>query len=421
MIPIFIIVGIISTIGIFINPIFGLVLTVILIPISTQLTLGGSFLGIFSMVTPIKIIGSLTFISTLIHYGAKKSVWDLLKKPQIRYFLLFLAWIFISGFTQPGFASRENFTIFISNAMLGVIILILVRDIKKLRLVLWLIIITILIICTQAVLSYTGIKRAGGTGYGPNEFAIMILPFIAVTFYMVSAEKNKMLKFILLGIMAIIFFALFSTVSRGGIVGLGGMLLISTFKAKKKILAIISVCIMVFLFINVMPQNLRERFGKTQVTAKYGTGDGDIDSTTRRYNLSLAAWRMFRAHPIFGVGVGNYFYQNRDYVPVSPGRAHNMYLEMMAELGIIGIILFLSVIFYTFRSLNRIIKTNSKLNGYAKGFYVGLAGFLIAGVFLHAQTDRILWFFIFISVALEQIYLKEKINRKRQPTKKEKQ
>jgi len=406
----YLIIGLATAIGILISPLFGLGLTLILIPISTQLTMGGSFLGIFTMVTPIKIIGTLTFISALIHKSGQKGAWDFFRKPQIKYFFLFLIWIFISGLTQPGFASRENFTMFISNTILGITIFLLLRDIKKLRSMLWLITISIFFICLQTVLSYIGIERAGGTGYGPNEFAIAILPFIATTLYMAISEKNRTLKLTLLVIMVVIFMALISTVSRGGIVGLGGMLLIALFKSKRKIITIIAICAAIILFINFMPQNLRERFTKTQVSVQaYGTGDGDIDSTTRRYYLVQAGWRIFLEHPLFGIGVGNYYYENRNYAPVHPGRAHNMYIEIMAELGIIGIFLFLGTIFFTLKGLNEIIKSKSPLTGYAKGFYMGLVGFLIAGIFLHAQQDRILWFLIFMSTVLERIYEKDYI------------
>lgn len=404
MIPVFIVIGMTTAIAIFISPLFGLALTFILIPISTQLTMGGSFLGIFSMVTPIKIIGSLTFLSTLVRYGSSKGTWGFIKKPQVRFFLFFLAWIFFSGFAQPGFATRENFTAFISNSILGITVLILIKNIKRFRLLLWLIIISISFICIQTALSSLANVRAGGTGYGPNEFAIAILPFIAISFYMSLTEKNKILKFILVGSTAVIFMAMISTVSRGGIVGLAGMFLIAIFKSRKKIIAIILVCIVAAIFINTIPENLRERFSKTQITANgRGTGDGDIDSTTRRYYLAQAGWKIFLTHPLFGIGIGNYFYENRWYAPVHPGIAHCMYLEIMSELGAIGIILFLGIIFHTFKSLNRIIKANNIFSGYARGFYIGLVGFLIAGIFLHAQQDRILWFLIFMSAALENI------------------
>lgn len=407
---VYLIIGLSAAIVILVSPLFGLGLTLILIPISTQLTMGGSFLGIFSMVTPIKIIGTLTFISALIHKSGQKGAWDFFRKTQIKYFFLFLTWIFISGFTQPGWASRENFTMFIANTILGITIILLLRDIKKLRSMLWLITISIFFICLQTILSYIGIERAGGTGYGPNEFAIAILPFIAITFYMAISEKNKLLKLISIGIMVIIFLALISTVSRGGIIGIAGMLLFALFKSKQKLITIIAIFIVVILFINFMPQNLRDRFSKTKVSEHaLGTGDGDIDSTTRRYYLTQAGWRMFLEHPLFGIGIGNYYYENRNYAPVHPGRAHNMYIEIMAELGIIGIFLFLGTIFFTLKGLNGIIKSKSPLTGYAKGFYIGLVGFLIAGILLHAQQDRILWFIIFMSAALERIYEKNLI------------
>ena len=406
MISIFIGVGIPLAIGILMSPLFGLALTVILIPISTQQTLGGSFLGLFSMVTPIKIIGSLTFISTLMHYGSKKEAWDFLKKPQIRFFFLFLIWIFISGFAQPGFAARENFTMFISSAILGVIILILLQEIKKFRLVLRLIIVTMFFICIQAVLSWAGVDRAEGTGYGPNEFAIMILPFIAITLYMAISEKG-MLRILSFISCTVIFLALLSTISRGGIIGFFAMILIAGVKAKSKIKAILLILVFSAIIVNIMPKQVWERFEKIKV--EENSKEQDIGGTTRRYFLAKAAWQIFCDHPVFGIGIGNYYYECSRYQPVYAGRAHNMYLEIMAELGTVGITLFLGVILYTFKALNRVIKSKSVISGYAKGLFIGLVGFLVAGIFLHAQQDRVLWFLVFMSTALGRIHEKNYI------------
>ena len=112
---------------------------------------------------------------------------------------------------------------------------------------------------------------------------------------------------------------------------------------------------------------------------------------------------MFLEHPLVGVGVGNYYYECRKYAPIFAGRAHTTYLEIMAELGIIGIFLFLGILFSTFKTLKKIIRSNSPISGYARGLYIGLAGFLIAAIFLHAQQEKALWFVIFMAAALEQI------------------
>jgi O-antigen ligase len=54
-----------------------------------------------------------------------------------------------------------------------------------------------------------------------------------------------------------------------------------------------------------------------------------------------AGWRMFRAHPLVGVGPGNY---NAAYPDVavfpwyaSRGHAHNYYIHLAGELGVFGL------------------------------------------------------------------------------------
>src|SRR5262249_49066321 len=53
-----------------------------------------------------------------------------------------------------------------------------------------------------------------------------------------------------------------------------------------------------------------------------------------------AGWRMFRAHPLVGVGPGNYTPAYADFAVfpwyASRGHAHNYYLHMAAEAGLLG-------------------------------------------------------------------------------------
>ena len=54
----------------------------------------------------------------------------------------------------------------------------------------------------------------------------------------------------------------------------------------------------------------------------------------------FAAWNMFSANPWLGVGIGNYgvvypLFGLREW-PFSLGHAHNFYLNMLAETGIVG-------------------------------------------------------------------------------------
>jgi O-antigen ligase len=60
-----------------------------------------------------------------------------------------------------------------------------------------------------------------------------------------------------------------------------------------------------------------------------------------RLSQWLAGWRMFRANPILGVGIGNYNAAYDDYRldqwPIALGHAHNHYLTLAAEAGLLGL------------------------------------------------------------------------------------
>lgn len=405
--PIIIILGIISAIIIFISPFIGLLATVALIPLSAIQAFGSSVLGIFTIATPIKMIGGLTFISAFVRHILTRKNWQFIKKPQSIFFILFLTWIIFLGFLKPGEFTRENFTAFVSFAFLGFCIISLTNNFKKIKWIIWAGILSVLFASLISIFDYfksTELIRVSGMGYGPNEFAIGLLPFMGIAFYNIFAEKKVILKITSLLITVFITIVLVLTFSRGGILGFFAMLLIATIKSKKKIRAILSLLVVIVMLINFMPAHMWERYRKTQI-AQGATGDEAIDSATRRFFLAKAAWQMFLVNPIFGVGPGNYYYDCRIYQPLVAGRAHNMYLEIMAELGIIGIILFLGILYYTFKTLKKIRKGNIPVvSSYARGLYIGLIGFLIAAIFLHAQQEKQLWFVIFMTLALEKIY-----------------
>lgn len=405
-----IIIGLIITIVILINPFFGLLITIAIIPQSLFQAVSGSILGIFTAATPIKIIGGITFVSVFIRHILERKSWSFLRKPQIIFIIIFLLWVYISGFGFPGFATRENFTVFTSVVILGFIILSLINNLQRLKKVIWTILLSFGFVSFNSILhhsSLSGIARAEGTSYGPNEFAIALLPILGIAFYNIFGEKLKIAKFFSLLITTIIGITLIFTLSRGGFIGFTAMLLAIFFTAKRKIKSLLFLTIAITLILSFLPVEMWYRLQATQTTMQNFDETSSIDSTKIRILAARAAWKIFLDHPFLGVGIGNYYYEGRKYEPMRPLRAHTMYLEIMAELGIVGLLLFLGIIFYTFKSLNRIIKNETFLSSYAKGPFIGLIGFLVAAIFLHAQQEKALWFVIFMSVALENIVLKE--------------
>jgi O-antigen ligase len=72
-----------------------------------------------------------------------------------------------------------------------------------------------------------------------------------------------------------------------------------------------------------------------------------------RVEMGEAALRMFRSHPVFGIGIGRFWEMSEDYIspefgarivedrgrgPTAPREnAHNNYLQILAELGLVGV------------------------------------------------------------------------------------
>src|SRR5205814_187984 len=60
-----------------------------------------------------------------------------------------------------------------------------------------------------------------------------------------------------------------------------------------------------------------------------------------RMQMWQAAWKQFRLQPAVGTGSGTYLYYGRQFrhpgLQTDPTHAHNDYLELLAEYGIVGI------------------------------------------------------------------------------------
>jgi len=408
--PIIIILGLIGGIVIFINPIVGLLTTIALIPQSIIPSMSSTIFGIFTVATPIKIIGGITFVSVFIKQLLERKRLNFIKKHQLKYFIIFLLWIIISGFSQPGSFTRENFTLFTSFAMLGFIILVLIINKKRFKLALWVGLISTFAVAIHEFIYYAYSNKTisvSGASYGSGYFAIGLIPFIGIAFYNSFTEKNKLLTIFSLIISAIIASTLILTFSRGGILGFAGLLLIGMLKSNNKFKSFIFFIVFGLLLVSVMPPRVWEKFEKTKINVP--SSDQVVQSTQLRWIHINIAWRIFLEHPLNGIGIGNYYWECGKYAPIGHGRAHNTYLEILAELGIIGLFIFAGILFYTFKTLENIIQSQHEAySGYAKGLYTGLAGFLIAALFLHAQQEKVLWFVIFMAMALENVWEKEK-------------
>src|SRR5215510_3314743 len=172
--------------------------------------------------------------------------------------------------------------------------------------------------------------------------------------------------------------ALYFTASRGGLIAYGGMLLISLWFLKPRLLAIsriLSATALAAVIVLSLQQGSASRLQ-------------EVDEFTSATRLALwgAAGSMFFEHPVLGVGYGNYRALYNDYLPgVTPDQldAHNLYLQFLGETGIIGFGAFCLLAWLFAR-------TAIKLARNSDSFYclvgIGMGG-VLAATLIHGLVD----------------------------------
>ena len=185
MLAVVIILGILGTGIILFNPFFGLVCTVALIPQSLLPALSNMLLGAFTLITPIKIVGGLTFLATFLKQMVGGKSWSFMGTSGFRWYVVFLIYVFINGFAMPSAFTRESFTAYSSFAMLGFCILALVNTPARAKKLVWAALISVWIVSLNSIYNYfsgSSMARMSGGAYGPNEFAIGIPAFYRFEF-----------------------------------------------------------------------------------------------------------------------------------------------------------------------------------------------------------------------------------------------
>jgi O-antigen ligase len=132
-------------------------------------------------------------------------------------------------------------------------------------------------------------------------------------------------------------------------------------------------------------------------------------SLQNRAGAAEVALAIFADHPLAGVGGDNYPvvyfpYALRLNTPGAASRSHDLYLQVAAETGLLGLITFGSVIVLALRACWRrrsaAIRAKDRMTeGLVISCLLALAAYLIGSVFLPAAYPRYLWILIGLVMA----------------------
>ena len=239
-------------------------------------------------------------------------------------------------------------------------------------------------------MSYLGVKIFYPTRLGKNSLAlvfVLLLPFIISNLF----DKKKNVNIINLSINIILLIAVFLIQSRALIIILFFYIIMFFFFTNKKsrmiwVLLLIGV-IMLFFSKNLFDSNLVNSVVDRIKSISLLLAKNDLEgSLLERSNMINRALYLFEQKPILGVGLGSFMY----YGDVKTLISHNDYLLILAEQGIIGIVIFILLLFSFFKkAVLKLKRTNDE-------FYICLImtmiGLFIYFMFINAYDSILIWF-----------------------------
>jgi len=255
----------------------------------------------------------------------------------------------------------------------------------------------------------------------PNDLAAITLLQFSLAAALVASESRGWVRRAALLALPVLTLVIFLTQSRGGIIGFAALAVFAlpaTSRAGSRLRAAGMVSLLAAVVLMFAPSSVWNRLGGLRNVTE--TGDFQaVDpegSAEQRWEIWKTAVRIIGDHPIFGVGLDAYPAANAEYSPAAVGGdvqlgardTHSTYLNVMAELGAPGLVLFLGLLAAVVSRAESVRRRcRQVLPRGARQLYfleLGLFGFLVAGIWgSYARISMLYIHLALIYVAAETL------------------
>jgi O-antigen ligase len=330
--------------------------------------------------------------------------------------ILFVGWAAISAsWAEDSGAAILSVTRYLPNAMLFLIVFAAVRTRDQLQWVVGAFVLGAFISGLYGLVAAPADvdARLGGAGGDPNETAAALVAGLALAVALAISFRGKpLLRSACLFAVGICMFALFLTSSRGGLIALGAALVAAVLLAGRRrgrmtLAALGAVLVTVLYFATLAPDAVRERVTQS-------------DGGTGRVDIWTVGWRMVESAPLQGVGSGNFTTASihhllepgailrDDFIVDTPKVAHNTYLQVIAELGVVGIALFAVILLFSLVCAFKAHRTAARagdreLDIIARATVVALVALLAAYFFVSREYSKQLWLILALCPVMLEI------------------
>lgn len=255
--------------------------------------------------------------------------------------------------------------------------------------------------------------RAAGATVHPNQFGLQMVVFIPLGLWALTYSKTWRGRISGGLLAAACFSGLILSFSRGAylaVLVVGALFLIYTHLSLRRLPLIVGLVIGLAF---IAPPEATNRFlTLNELVSENSAGIYSENGFLNRTVYFRMGLQMFVDYPILGVGARNFHVYYPAYIrangsPVNDEERdpHDMYVEVLAEHGLIGSLIVGILIFQTWtrlitaqRLFNRV--GNQQMSGLAMALQLSLLGYMLAGLFIHATVPMCWLLQVALAVAI---------------------
>jgi len=251
----------------------------------------------------------------------------------------------------------------------------------------------------KEVLGYKlSVNRIISTFDNPNLLGMYLIYILPLCFYLAFDEKEEPKKWAMALVSLFLLFILWLTKDVSSWIslsyGISLVLLINLPKISRKWIAVIAIIGFAAL-------------GTFFLSLNSDRGQGRLDV------LWPASIQIFLSHPLFGVGMGNYYFYYKQISSFDWNfafHAHNLYLQILAERGIFALIFFIGMVAAFFISKLKYLILRPKSNHLTTALLLAMISILISGMMQHSFSwlglELHFWLYIIITMGVIEGHIK---------------
>jgi putative inorganic carbon (hco3(-)) transporter len=363
------------------------------------------------------ISGAYVVLATV--FFGRRFVWN----GRIALLWLFLFQTFLSTLGAENFFHSWSYWVdFFKTVVITYIIVVLVDDFSKFRLLLLVMVLALGLEQAKQGWVYL-VTSPGWYNDNPvpflgdnNGVAVGMLMLVPIVGLLGQTTNKKWAKsfywFLLIGCL----YRALSTYSRGGFIAAIAMGTAWCLRSRHKMRALLGALVVITAVFTALPDAFWNRMNTIETYEEQQDA-----SALGRLHFWEVAVQMANANPFCGVGYNGYnlSYNKYDFSGGAYGvdkSVHSSFFGVLAETGYLGAILFVVIIFSALRSCSRVRKlvlkeaALSDLGKSAVALQASLVAFLVGGSFVIFQYNEMLWHMIGLTIVLERLAKQRQAN-----------